>query len=210
MGIQDKKIKEIVERYKAGLCTADELKQIKQWYDEFETNGYSLPTENEIDRASYEATLAVIIRIAKNQDRPLIATDHPKIQHSEHYQALSTSINRRSKYFILYAAAAVLSVFTAIGSCFYSFTLKQQVVLAHAAKKDFVPGGNKAVLTLSNGSNIILNNAQKGQLAQQNYTAIHKTNNGLELLRMQLWTKFQTKAQWRRSCRALSISEVSL
>lgn len=41
------------------------------------------------------------------------------------------------------------------------------------------PGSNKAVLTLSNGSKIVLDNAQKGTLAQQGNTQVIKINGGL-------------------------------
>ncbi len=43
---------------------------------------------------------------------------------------------------------------------------------------DVPPGSNKAVLTLANGSTIVLDNAGKGLLAQQGATAVNKTAEG--------------------------------
>lgn len=45
-------------------------------------------------------------------------------------------------------------------------------------KNDVAPGGNKAVLTLSNGTKILLGSAANGTLAQQGNTKIIKLNNG--------------------------------
>ncbi|MFI5139553.1 MAG: FecR family protein [Sphingobacteriales bacterium] len=48
----------------------------------------------------------------------------------------------------------------------------------YAVKNEIVPGGNKAILTLSNGSTIVLNNAKSGILTRQGNTAVNKTQNG--------------------------------
>lgn len=47
-----------------------------------------------------------------------------------------------------------------------------------AVQTDYAPGKNKAVLILSNGKKIDLNNAQNGSLAVDGQTAIQKTGNG--------------------------------
>jgi len=47
-----------------------------------------------------------------------------------------------------------------------------------AGTKNIPPGGNKAVLTLGNGSRIILDSAQNGILGQQGKTTIVKTDSG--------------------------------
>jgi transmembrane sensor len=41
------------------------------------------------------------------------------------------------------------------------------------------PGGNKAILTLANGTQIVLDSAQKGSLARQGNTRVIKVNSGL-------------------------------
>jgi ferric-dicitrate binding protein FerR (iron transport regulator) len=179
MGIQDHKLKELAARYKAGLCTAEEFKQIRQWYDEFETNGYPLPPENEIERASREAALAVIRQVAEKPQELSLSIAKTEPQFSEDSNSFIAPISKGKNHFIRYAAAAVILIFSSIGTYLYLKPNKQPVTLAQAAKKDFAPGGNKAVLTLSNGSQIILNNAKNGNLVQQGSTAVHKTNSGL-------------------------------
>lgn len=51
-------------------------------------------------------------------------------------------------------------------------------ITAKAAKNDVPPGGNKAVLTLANGTTIVLASAANGMLAQQGNAKVLKTNNG--------------------------------
>lgn len=53
-------------------------------------------------------------------------------------------------------------------------TVKQQGI----AKNDVAPGGNKAILTLSNGTQIVLDSVANGALAQQGNTKIIKLDNG--------------------------------
>lgn len=47
-----------------------------------------------------------------------------------------------------------------------------------AVKKDVAPGSNKAVLTLSDGTNIVLDSAREGRLSRQGNTDVTKTGNG--------------------------------
>jgi ferric-dicitrate binding protein FerR (iron transport regulator) len=171
MGIQHNKLKELAEKYQAGLCTAEELKQIRAWYDQFETNGYALPPEEEIERASKEAALFVIGRVKEQQnDRSL------EQAHSPHISTVM-SFRKSTSQFVRYAAAAILLIFMGIGAYYYLKPVKSPA--SFAAQKDITPGSNKAVLTLSNGRQIALNNARNGNLAQQGGTAVHKTGNGL-------------------------------
>jgi ferric-dicitrate binding protein FerR (iron transport regulator) len=65
------------------------------------------------------------------------------------------------------------------------FSLKQKNLIpaatAHSkkmVKNDVPPGGNRAMLTLADGSVIVLDSAHNGSLAQQGYTKIIKTDAG--------------------------------
>ncbi|RPD39610.1 FecR family protein [Chitinophaga barathri] len=54
----------------------------------------------------------------------------------------------------------------------------KEPVLASQPQKDIAPGGNKAVLTLGDGTEISLDSAGNGILAQQGNTKVIKTRNG--------------------------------
>ena len=88
----------------------------------------------------------------------------------------------RSMNFRRIAAAASVILLLGAGA-FYKFSMRSTKDIATApesqpAKPDIAPGTSKAVLTLSNGSIIILDSAQKGLLAIQSGTDIIKTGSG--------------------------------
>lgn len=74
-------------------------------------------------------------------------------------------------------AAACIILLTA-GAYYLSRQTQQPVMVNRAPVKDVAPGGNRAVLTLSDGSVITLDSAGNGVLAQQGNTRITKLNNG--------------------------------
>ena len=71
----------------------------------------------------------------------------------------------------LFKIAAILLLFVSI-VFFKVYTGKQNLA------NDVAPGGNKAVLTLADGSKIILDHASKGNLAQQAGVQVIKASNG--------------------------------
>lgn len=79
-----------------------------------------------------------------------------------------------------YAAAILL--FIAIGGYWWTINPKTKsssnVPLTSVEKMDLPPGGNKAILTLADGSTIILDSAANGKLAQQGAVQILKKVNG--------------------------------
>lgn len=83
------------------------------------------------------------------------------------------------------SVAAVVLLLILGGAGIYLFSnrasVSQQVQLAQAVpeKNDILPGGNKAVLTLANGTTIILDSAINGRLANQGNMNVVKINNGL-------------------------------
>lgn len=75
------------------------------------------------------------------------------------------------------AAAAIIFVVLGVGITLYVF--KASLFDGyHYAKNNIAPGGNKAVLTLANGTQIVLTNAKNGIVAQQGATSIRKPANG--------------------------------
>lgn len=83
----------------------------------------------------------------------------------------------------LVAAASVLIILTAGLSYFYFKTNENKYVAGNVAennkiKNEIVPGGNKAILTLADGSTIILDSAQNGMLSQQGNANVIKLQNG--------------------------------
>jgi ferric-dicitrate binding protein FerR (iron transport regulator) len=80
------------------------------------------------------------------------------------------------------AAAAVL-LLTLLASLFYMKNEKPEqhasAVVTKVNPKPIVPGGNKAYLTLTNGTNIILDDAKNGEIAAKTGVKVSKTGNGM-------------------------------
>jgi ferric-dicitrate binding protein FerR (iron transport regulator) len=79
-----------------------------------------------------------------------------------------------------YAAAAAVLILVGGGAYLVFNRPAKPLAQTHEqqSQNDVAPGGNKAVLTLSNGSQIILDSAHKGQLAIQGSTRVVKTDSG--------------------------------
>jgi transmembrane sensor len=77
------------------------------------------------------------------------------------------------------AAAAIVLMLTA-GYWFYSQqkTGTTQQPVAAEQVNDAAPGGNKAILTLADGSAVVLDTANNGMLSQQGSTRVQKTADG--------------------------------
>jgi transmembrane sensor len=93
----------------------------------------------------------------------------------------SGTVDRRKRRVVLMqwtrVAAAVL-VMVAAGLYFFTGSKKektgQPVAEKGPYKNDVAPGGNKAILTLADGSTIVLDSATNGLIAQQGNTGIRK------------------------------------
>jgi transmembrane sensor len=79
---------------------------------------------------------------------------------------------------IAVAASIILCLSAAVFFMSRKAAVQQQIVRNEPSKNDLVPGGNKAILTLSTGQQIVLTGARNGKLAQQGDAAVTKTGEG--------------------------------
>ncbi|MBO9200534.1 MULTISPECIES: FecR family protein [Niastella] len=90
---------------------------------------------------------------------------------------IDTAPKRRMPYWRIAAAAVVLLMVTAGGLVWMNNNSQTQVAEAKI-KNDVAPGGNKAVLTLADGSTIVLDNEKNGVVAQEGNAKVVKLKNG--------------------------------
>ena len=111
----------------------------------------------------------------------------PQEKWDDMWQAIkSGTIERRSSrvtsmtWFRVAAAAVIVLVFSAIAYLFFGNKKKypQDIAKTDQHTNDIAPGGNKAILTLADGSTIVLDSMQNGLLAQQGNTHIIKLDEG--------------------------------
>ena len=110
-------------------------------------------------------------------------TGHPP------HKVVSMPVRRKKLYRALAVAAACLTIAVA------AYLLRpHQRTSPHPLAASFSPGGNKAVLTLGDGTRIILDNAADGVLAQRNGMRIEKLATGQ--VAYQATGKADSKISW--------------
>lgn len=148
--MDNQEIIKLLERYHEGKCTAQENAWVETWY----LNQPEMPLTNSIEEL--------------NEDLYDVE------------QKLSRHIAPVKKVSIwpgLAVAAAVLFILSVGGY----FLLKRDPISQSAQEQvnnDIVPGGNKAILTLSSGKQISLTDAGIGAISEQNDEYISKTSEG--------------------------------
>lgn len=153
----------LIEKYLAGAATEDEKAAVNHWYQSYQDADVEIFT-NEVN--SKEQTE---LRIKER----LLASIR------EYKNETGKGMN---KWWLRYAAAILLfgtAIYFFIG---YNNDKKQNTVIAKTQvdkTEKIVPGGNKALLTLADGSTIILDSAANGLLSQQGGIKVQKLNNGL-------------------------------
>lgn len=152
----------LAERFIKGIATEEEKALLHQWYDGWQ--------DDEETVSLHEAHSEETIR------EKILA----HLQQSLHQTTFPAPVRSIRKIFYRIAAACVLLLL--IAGAGYFFFAKQApapaAIVQKSGKPDIAPGGNKAMLTLGNGSTIVLDSAANGNLAQQGNTDIVKTQDG--------------------------------
>lgn len=148
-------IQELLVRYTSGKCTEEEAAWIETWYNQQKTDTFSDLSAEDIE-----------------QDLQEVFRNLPKKQPKR----------RVLPYRV--AAAAVLLITVSLGLYFYYPNLKQEPLFTTSLSGDhdsldIAPGGNRATLTLADGTAIFLDDVSSGQIAQQEGLKIEKTEDGL-------------------------------
>lgn len=149
--------KELLKKYSEGKCTEAEIAILETWYLIDDHEPLSLSIE-ELDAAKAEIWQALPV--------------HEKLKQPKTKYWIGMPINFNS-----IAAAAIATICLSFSLYFY---LNEHKTVQKTAKTEAVilPGTQKAVLTLADGSSIALNNASNGTLANQSGTNVVKTNDG--------------------------------
>jgi ferric-dicitrate binding protein FerR (iron transport regulator) len=156
----------LIEKYQTGTATPEEKTSLNEWYRSFnDTEAELIATGNETEQQLAERIKMRLFATISHQDEPAIAMQRRKWQ--------------------IPAAAAVIIILLSAGTYFMlsSKSSKQAIVKTEGTKpqlnNDIAPGGNKAVLTLADGSTIILDSASNGTISQQGNIKVQKLDNGL-------------------------------
>lgn len=168
----------LVDKYIAGQATIEETDLLSRYYNSFQENKDWNENELGLKREMEAKIFNHVQEAIKTKDRSNVI--EPTVLESNVIQ-----LDQKSKVFTLKRIAVAASV---IGLLFLGtflwFNKHQRNDTAKTEikkkeyKNDVLPGGDKAVLTLADGSTIILDNAKNGTLTQQAGTRVLKTNDG--------------------------------
>lgn len=150
--MQPQDIEDLIERYNRGMTTPAENALVESWYLKY-----------------------------KHGD-PYLSQEQLEEDQKESLDNLLNEIQGRAKRIQLsrWAIAASILFFMAAGGYFFSINnnSRRQIAAVKPQKQDVTPGGNKAILTLGDGSTIVLNSAKIGKLARQGNIIIKKAADG--------------------------------
>lgn len=174
---ENKTIVELFQRYLDNDCTPEEVTSLFQFFGKeeneeqlrsFISQQLELKTDHEVSQQKNNEQLldAVFTRIKKaiNSDGKAGTRVIPLY---------------RQRWFRV--AAAAVFIFLLSSTAFLLFRQNKEVAIAHNENKiheieDIAPGNNNAILTLDDGTTILLDSAANGTLAQQGNTNVLKIN----------------------------------
>lgn len=179
------KLSLLFERYMNGTSSPEETREFlelandpgneKQFKQIMDT--YLLETEFSLGMTTdrQQAVFAEVTHAAQQAD---IAVDkYEEYTSPKPVQRKMTFANITPFWKKMAAAAAVLLIIS-VPSYLYVTRIRQQAPVYVTYKGDIGPGSHKAVLTLSDGSKLVLNEKKNGELARQQGVKVTKTADG--------------------------------
>lgn len=158
---------ELLKKYGAGTCNEEERQAVEKWYASY---------DNEGDQARDTS-------LTGQQDHVLYSKIVNKLRQEGEWDSNKKNILSLKRRVFRWVAAAAIIVL--LGGSFYFWSSSKKstdIVLVNKNenrfKNDIEPGGNKAVLELADGSQLILDNQQNGTIAQQGNMNVIKLNSG--------------------------------
>lgn len=169
--------KSFFEKFAVGDHTESEHQQFIDWL-----KNASLP-EVETALEEYKTLIERGYNPSKKADLNLVNDIEVALDQYQLGQRRKNKPAKIIRWTIFLRIAASFIIFIAAGvAIYFSLRSSDQSALAVVPEKkvenDVLPGGNKAILTLSDGYAISLDDAKNGQLAQQGNAQIAKLGNG--------------------------------
>jgi transmembrane sensor len=173
----------LLQRYRMGLCTPEEEAVIGQWYDTMAASGEWSWTEEE--RRAFEEPLRAGIWQAMNEPAGIGDEDvRGRLAGMGEANRVGSFVEKETiiRRFSLPRVAAAILLCVAAGTYFFVHSRPHQEIVEQGTgkqfSKDVLPGGDKAVLTLADGSDMVLDSAKNGLVVRQGNTSITKPENG--------------------------------
>jgi transmembrane sensor len=155
--MDEQQARALLKKYTDGTATPEEKQQVENYYFRYLKKKHNLPGQKRLvdDQAAIRSALQRHIDNNEPVELPRRRAVWPRI-----------------------AAAASVAILLSASGYFILHKKQPAQQFAQNHQPDIKPGGNKAILTLSNGKQISLTDAKNGKLAVQANTVIKKTADG--------------------------------
>lgn len=169
--METQEFKRLLDKYLTGNCTPDEEQLLLSYYHSFQQNPLvHMPSGDEVN--ALEQLMWQQIKEASSVNQRTNVMPPPPVT------AMQTG-KRRNRW-LPYAAAAI--VMLAVAGAVFLYTSRSIKVNTPTATivntNDLLPGSDKAILTLADGSTIVLDSSANGLISQQGDAQVTKLNNG--------------------------------
>ena len=160
---------DLLERYLKNDCSPDEKQIVEQWYAQLiETGEWQLG-----EKEKEQLKKLMEHRLFKQIGETITGREAP-------VRSIHSARSSQSRFW--WVAASVLFILLA-GTTAYIFLFNitpkhTELAGKRAVTPDLSPGGNKAVLTLSNGTTVMLDTVHSGKLAQEGSVSVLKSTGG--------------------------------
>lgn len=160
-------ILELIQKYQEGSLTNDERAILDNWYQSFEEEDIDLSDSGLTHPRELSLRIRSRIEVSIREENALEAT-------------APVSFFKRYR---IPAVAAVLLLVVSAGLYLYLSASEPAAPLVQQSKpvlppNDLAPGGNKALLTLDDGSTVVLDHVQNGLISEQGIAQVQKLENG--------------------------------
>lgn len=170
---------QFLERYAQNLHTSQEHDKFLNWFnrisreqaDEVVEAYFVICEKYKLNDQLFPPGQRLIDKIEKRLDQV------DQIEEAGDWNAEEST--RSGKKLWKFAVAAIL-ILVATGTYYFSRQSEESHPIARSKKNtnDVAPGGNKAILTLADGSEIVLDDAHNGEIANQSGITITKATDG--------------------------------
>ena len=155
----------LIEKYLAGTITQAERDHLGQWYHSFDHDEIEVISDENEEQLFERIRNRLLETIGQNRND-------------------QRNVRGKARWRIPAAAAlAIIILLSATYLMYSSQSSKSPIVKTTLpetkTKHDIAPGGNKAVLTLADGSPVILDSVSNGIIGQQGNTKVQKLDSGL-------------------------------
>jgi transmembrane sensor len=172
---EEQQLKEIFQRYVNNECTEEEVKFL---LEHFRTDDNENALRDSIAAKLNEYPVADFDQ--NPQSKPALDAIFNSILDNIADEQEEVQPKKNGSLLLKFIAGVAVVLIGGLVIYSYHNSIKEGVAVVKniPAKTNITPGSNKAVLTLQDGSTIILNDAKEGTLAQQGNANIVKTANG--------------------------------